>query len=131
MSRENVEIVRRVVEAVNTGELPRELVAQEFVLTNATTAVTDATYHGYEGALKWRAELFDVVEDARYVLDEVIESTDDHVVIANRLVGRGASSGAPVDLRWTSVFWISDGQVTRAAGFGRRRDALQAVGRAR
>jgi ketosteroid isomerase-like protein len=128
MSRDNVEIVERVVEAVNTGELPRELVGPDFELTNATTAVTDATYVGYEGALKWRAELFDVVEDARYVLDEVIAAADDYVVIANRLVGRGASSGAPVNLRWTSVFWIRDGQVIRAVGFERRRDALEALG---
>jgi ketosteroid isomerase-like protein len=123
-----VEIVERVVEAINTGDLPRELVGPGFELRNATTAVTDATYHGYEGVLKWRAELFDVVEDARYVLDEVLAEGDDYVVIANRLVGRGASSGAPVNLRWSSVFWIRDGQVTRAAGFERRRDALAAAG---
>jgi ketosteroid isomerase-like protein len=128
MSQENVEIVARVVEAINTGDLPRELVAPGFELRNATTAVTDATYHGYEGVLKWRAELFDVVEDARLVLDEVIADDDDYVVILNRLVGRGASSGAPVDLRWFSVFWIRDGQVARTTGFTRRREALGAVG---
>jgi ketosteroid isomerase-like protein len=130
MSQENVDIVRRVVEAINTGDIPEELVAPGFELRNATTAVTDATYHGHEGVLQWRSELFDVVEDARYVLDEVLVAEDDFVVIANSIVGRGATSGAPVDLRWFSVFWITGGQVTRATGFTRRREALEAVGRA-
>jgi ketosteroid isomerase-like protein len=128
VSRENVEIVERVVEAINAGDIPAELVAPGFELRNATTAVTDATYSGLEGVLKWRAELFDVVDEARYVVDEVIAAEDDYVVVLNRLVGRGATSGAPVDLRWFSVFWIREGQVTRATGFTRRSEALEAVG---
>jgi hypothetical protein len=67
-------------------------------------------------------------DDARYVLDEVLATGPDYVVIANSLVGRGSSSGAPVELRWTSVFWFGDNSVSRAVGFNRRRDALAAVG---
>ena len=128
MSHENVELMGRLVDAVNAGSIPRELIAPDFELTNATTAVTDATYFGYEGGLQWRRDLFDVVDNARYVVDEILAEGPDYVVISNRLVGRGSSSGAPVELRWSSVFWFRDGRVTRAVGYGRRREALESVG---
>jgi ketosteroid isomerase-like protein len=128
VSEEHVELVRRLADAVNSGDLPRELLTDDFELTNATTAVTDATYHGHEGALQWRADFFDVVEDAHYEVDEVLAAQDDYVVIANHLTGRGSSSGAPVDLRWASVFWFRDDQIARIAGFNSRRAALEAVG---
>jgi ketosteroid isomerase-like protein len=128
MSQENVELVGRLASGINAGPIPRELIADDFELKNATTAVTDATYRGYEGGLKWRSDLFDVVADAHYEIDEILATGDDYVVISNRLVGRGASSGAPVNLRWASVFWIRDGKFTRIAGFESRREALEAVG---
>jgi ketosteroid isomerase-like protein len=125
---ENLELVRRLVEGINEDDLPPDLVTDDFELRNATTAVTDATYHGYEGGLSWRADLTDVVEDARFHVDEVIAATDDYVVIATRLAGRGTLSGAPVDLRWSSVFWFRDGKIERAVGYNTRRAALEAVG---
>jgi ketosteroid isomerase-like protein len=128
VSERNVEIVRRLADAIDTGDLPREVLTEDFELKNATTAVTDATYHGYEGALKWRQDFFDVVEDAHYEIDEILAEDDEYVVIANHLTGRGSSSGAPVDLRWTSVFWFREGQIARVAGFNSRRAALEAVG---
>lgn len=125
---ENVEVVHRLVEAINANDLPRDLMTEDVEMKNATTAVTDATYVGYEGGLKWRRDFFDVMDDARYVLDEVLATGPDYVVIANSLVGKGSSSGAPVDMRWTSVFWFRDGRICRAAGFNRRAEALAAVG---
>jgi ketosteroid isomerase-like protein len=106
---ENLEIVHRLVDGVNADAIPCELIAPDFKLTNATTAVTDATYFGYEGGLRWRRDLFDVVDDARYVVDEILAEGPDYVAVSNRLVGRGSSSGAPVELRWSSVFWFREG----------------------
>jgi ketosteroid isomerase-like protein len=128
VSERNIDIVRRLAEAIDTGDFPPGMLTEDFELKNATTAVTDATYHGYEGALKWRQDFFDVVEDAHYEIDEILAATDDYVVIANHLAGRGSTSGVPVDLRWASVFWFRDGKVARVAGFNSRRAALEAVG---
>jgi ketosteroid isomerase-like protein len=128
MSEENLALLHRVVDSINADDIPTDLIAPDFEMTNATTAVTDATYHGHEGALKWRRELFDVFEDARFEVDEVLAKGPDYVVIANRLVGRGSSSGAPLDMRWVSVLWFRDGQLRRADGYTNRRDAFEAVG---
>ena len=128
MSDEGSRVLRRLVEAINADDLPTDLIAPGFTVTNATTAVTDATYYGYEGALEWRRDFFDVVDDARFEVVEILARGPDYVAIANRVVGRGASSGAPVDMRWASVLWFSEGRLTRAAGYGTRREALEAVG---
>src|SRR6187397_1069813 len=116
MSRENVEVVRRLVDARNADAIPRDLFTPDFEIRNAVTAVTDATYIGYEGALQWRRDFFDGVDDARYVLDEVLATGADYVVIANTLVGHGSSSGAPVELRWVSVLWFRDNKICRTVG---------------
>ena len=130
MSEENTELLHRLVDAINADDVPRDLLTEDFELKNATTAVTDATYHGYDGALKWRSELFDVVQDGRFVVDEILATAPDYVAIANSLVGHGRLSGAPVELRWASVLWFRDGRIARAEGYNSRHSALEAVGRA-
>jgi hypothetical protein len=67
---------------VNAGTDPGELITDDCRLSNATTAVTDATYVGREGALQWRSDMFDVVEDARYELDEILTEGPDYIVVA-------------------------------------------------
>ena len=57
MSRENLEIVRRLVDAINADAIPRDLFTRDFEIRNAVTAVTDATYIGHDGALQWRRDL--------------------------------------------------------------------------
>jgi ketosteroid isomerase-like protein len=128
MSEENVELLHRLVDAINADDVPPALLTPDFEVKNATTAVTDATYHGHEGALHWRSDLFDVVEEGRYQVDELLATGPDYVVFTNRVVGRGRLSGAPVDLRWASVLWFREGQIARAEGYNSRREALEAVG---
>lgn len=41
MSRENVELVYRYVAALNARQVPEGLLAPDFVMENAATAVTD------------------------------------------------------------------------------------------
>ena len=130
MSDANIELLHRLVDAINAGSLPRELLTDDFELKNATTAVTDATYHGYEGALEWRGDLFDVVEEGRFQLHEILATGPDYVAFANSIVGRGRLSGAPVELSWASVLWFRDGRIARAEGYNSRHAALEAVGRA-
>jgi len=122
-------LLHRLVDAINADSVPRGLLTDDFELKNATTAVTDATYHGYDGALQWRRDLFDVVEEGRYVLDEILATGPDYVAFANSIVGRGRLSGAPVELRWASVLWFRDGRIARAEGYNSRRAALEAVDR--
>ena len=129
MSEDNVALLHRLVDGINADDVPRELLTDDFELKNATTAVTDATYHGYDGALKWRSDLFDVVEEGRFHVHEILVTGPDYVAFANSIVGRGRLSGAPVELTWASVLWFREGRIARAEGYNSRRAALEAVGR--
>jgi ketosteroid isomerase-like protein len=128
MSRENVEILRRIVAAINAREVPEGLLAPDFRTENVSTAVTDRIYQGSEGARQWMSDFFDVLDEGARHEAEPIEVGDDYVVTKLRIVGHGSSSGAPVDMRWYGVMWVRDGKVARAVGYATRREALEAVG---
>jgi ketosteroid isomerase-like protein len=133
MSQENIELFERGVEALNaralSDELAAETLAPGFRIDNAATAVTDKTYYGAEGVREWVRDIFDgLADDARYETEEILADSDDFVVARVRLVGRGARSGVPVELRSVTVTWYEGGKATRARGYLRRREALEAVG---
>jgi ketosteroid isomerase-like protein len=133
MSRENIELHERGIEALNarvlSDELAAETLAPGFRIENAATAITDKTYYGPEGVREWVRDIFEGFdEDARYELEEILADGDDFVVARVRLVGHGARSGAPVELRWVAATWYEDGKATRSAGYLRRSEALEAVG---
>ena len=133
MSRENIDLHERGVEALNARVLSDELAAETLVpgfrIENAATAVTDKTYYGAEGIREWVRDIFEGLdEDARYETEEILADGEDFVVARVRLVGHGARSGAPVKLRWVSVTWYQDGKTTRSVGYRRRLEALKAVG---
>ncbi len=133
MSQENIELHERAIETLNARALSEELAAETlapgFRIENAATAVTDKTYFGAEGVREWFRDIFEGLdEDARYETEEIIADSEDFVVARVRLVGRGAHSGAPVELRWVSVTWYEGGRATRSVGYLRRREALEAVG---
>jgi hypothetical protein len=52
MSEEVVDLAYRYGAAPNAREVPEELLAPDFVMVNASTAVTDKTYPGASGVLE-------------------------------------------------------------------------------
>jgi ketosteroid isomerase-like protein len=114
---------------VDAREVPEALLGPNFRLENVVTAVTDRTYHGVAGVREWMRETFDGFEEgARYEVEKILADGDDFVVGRVAIVGSGARSGAPLQLRWTNVFWFQGGKATRGAGYATRREALKAVG---
>jgi ketosteroid isomerase-like protein len=133
VSQENVEIARRGVAAMDSGEVSDEtfetLCTDDFVMTNAPTALTDKTYRGASGLREWVAEFTEAFGvGVRYELEEVLADDEDFVVATLRLSGQGARSAAPLVLRWVGVWRFRDGKMSRATGYLRRREALKAVG---
>ena len=128
MSKENVELVRRLADALNVGEVP-EFVADDYRGENASTAVTDKTYIGPDGWREWREDMFSAFgNDVRLQVDKVIADSDDYVIAVTSLKGRGAASDAPLELRWVNVCWFRDRSLVRVGGFLHIREALKAVG---
>jgi ketosteroid isomerase-like protein len=122
MSEENVEIVRKVIDAISAREVPEDLIAPDIHLQNVRTAVSDNLYVGHDGVRKWQQDFFGVMDE------EARLEVEDCVVVTLRLAGHGAKSGAPLELRWPQVIWLRQGRITRTTGYGSRREALEAAG---
>jgi ketosteroid isomerase-like protein len=129
MSRENVALAYRYGAAANARKVPQGLLAPDFVMVNAETAVTDKTYEGAAGVIEWTGDMFEAfASGARFEIERVVAEGDDFVVSVCRIGGTGARSGAPLLLRWAAVFWFRDGKLARLVGYVSRREALKAVG---
>jgi ketosteroid isomerase-like protein len=129
MSLENADLVYRYGTALNSREIPDGLLAPGFVMVNASTALTDRDYFGADGVREWTNDMFEAFDaDARFEIRRIVAHGVDFVVATVRLHGRGATSGAPLELRWAAVFWCSDGRLVRVVGYLRLAEALEAVG---
>jgi ketosteroid isomerase-like protein len=129
VSQENVELAFRYGEALNAREIPDGLLAHDFVMVNAETAVTDKAYPGVSGVIEWTRDIFEAFDaTARFEIERVVADTDEFVVTVNRIAGVGARSRAPLLFRWAAVFWVREGKLARVVGYLRRGEALKAVG---
>jgi hypothetical protein len=128
MARESVEIVLEAIDVMNAREVPEHLMAGDAELQNVRTAVTDNLYVGPAGLARWLDDFFGVMEpDALFEVEEVLAAASGCVVVILHLTGRGAASGAPLDLRWPTAIWIREGKITRAVGYSRKEEALEAA----
>jgi ketosteroid isomerase-like protein len=133
MSRENVEIVQSIYDAVARRDsvAPFEVYAEDIVwdISNIRTAALNpkSVYEGHEGVREaWRHGL-----DAFAAIDLHVEElldAGDHVlaVVREREIGR--ASGVPVETSHAAVWTLSDGKVVRMQAFDNRQQALEAVG---
>jgi ketosteroid isomerase-like protein len=129
MSQENIDLSYRYGVALNAREVPEGLLGPGFVMVNASTAVTDGTYHGAAGVIQWTRDLFETLEaDSRFLIERIEVDEDDFVVATVGIDGTGARSGMPVRFRWSAVFWCSAGKLTRVVGYLQLSEALKAVG---
>jgi ketosteroid isomerase-like protein len=109
MSDDNVALVRRAYEALNTGDV-EGLVAlcdQSFVLDMEERVFNPATYTGHDGIRRFHEEVGEVWEEFRWDPEELIASGD-QVVALLHAQGRGRGSGLEIDRRVAMVWTIAD-----------------------
>ncbi len=130
MSQGNVETLRSFYEGLNTtGEAPVEPFHPNLEIHMFEGSPIAGPYHGLDGLRQWREDTFDVVEDWRLLLEEVITGDDpDVIVVTNRFVGRMRHTGLTVDFPLTVVVRFRDGLIVRFEGYLERAEALTAVG---
>src|SRR5262245_55186557 len=97
MSQENVEVVRRLHEAVGT-EAALDYFDPEVVVINSPNSPDTAPYVGHAGLVAWVRDVRAAVGDFRTEADEVIDIDDDRVLVVSAIRGEGRASGLPVDL---------------------------------
>jgi ketosteroid isomerase-like protein len=134
MSHENVELVRRVCEAHDRGDLRAVFAAYgseiEWHVPGLASAEVDfdPVYVGHDGVRAfWRLWL-SAWETTSFEYDEFIDAGE-HVVVVQTQRYRGRTSG--IELEWISiaqVWTIQDAKVVRVEFFPTRGEALKAVG---
>jgi ketosteroid isomerase-like protein len=127
MSQENVDVVRRLYEAIGGPELDK--VTAEIWDPEIEWHASElfGVLHGREAVLRQIAEFADSFEDWQVVAEELIEAGDEVVGVTHQR-GSGKASGARMDARFAIVFSIHANRIVRVREYATRAEALKAVG---
>ena len=127
MSEENVEIVRRLLEAVNRRDFDAMLATGDPEIEIVTLMA--GTYRGHAGWRQLVEQMAEEVSGFQFVPEDLIDVGQDRVVAVTRWVGTGRTSGIAVpDTTIGFVYTLRDGLVVRQESFRNKDDALKAVG---
>jgi ketosteroid isomerase-like protein len=133
MSRENIEVVRRVLETpmkpdFSDAEL-EPLFHKDVQLDLTVRGLNPATYEGYAGVRRFVRDLYEIwVEWSAKPPFEFLPAGGDRVVGIYALSGRGRSSGVVVEMPVYNVFTVREGRVVRMKSYRDRPSALEVVG---
>ncbi|MGH2924927.1 MAG: nuclear transport factor 2 family protein, partial [Solirubrobacterales bacterium] len=143
MSRENVELVRSILEpfaggniaAIDwSGEEVREAVgasyADDVELQTLATGVgsgMDSVYRGWDGLIRYLREWLEPFSEYHVEWLDFIDDGD-RVLVPSRQWGIGRASGARVELEVTHLYAVRDGQIARLHQFDTLEEAREAAG---
>ena len=131
MSQENVERLKRAVEALNDRNMEAVLkFGHPEIVWQTLDAFPDAgTYRGPEGVLSFFQAWLDTFKGFRLHLEKC-EAVDEHRVLARlRVSGEGAESGVEVESpQFFQLLEYRDGLLIRARMFQTEGEALEAAG---
>jgi ketosteroid isomerase-like protein len=129
MSQENVEILWRMVEIWNLGDVEGvgALMAPDVECFPAERELTPRSFRGREAfvayATEWLADFDEYVLVASEYLD-----VSECVIVVGRVIGRGRGSGAEVSADDAWLYRFRDGMVVEYRECGTREEALEAAG---
>jgi ketosteroid isomerase-like protein len=129
MSQENVELVRRRIDAFNRGDLPAlvDLTDPDAVWWDREDDPgTGTPVRGRDACMDHLAEILQEVE--LHAEPQEFIDAGDSVVVGLRLVGRGRTSSVGFEEREFHVFTLRGGLVIEIREYRKRAEALEAVG---
>jgi ketosteroid isomerase-like protein len=130
MSEENVQLVRRTVEAFNERDFPtlELLFTEDFLLRviGGLEAITGREFRGQEAALDWIRDLLDTIGGRIEI--ETLREVNDQLLLIAMLLTSGTASGAEATWRIGQVYSCRDGRLSALDSFYMADDALEAVG---
>ncbi len=128
MSQENVEVVRRIVEAAQRADWEEAMSGYDPAVVLDQSRMPDGgVYHGHDGVREFYGGWVSSWEDFRIESDRLIDAGD-QVVDINEVSGKGKGSGATVKMRTANVWTIERGRVVRHVGYPNASEALKAAG---
>lgn len=130
MARDNVATLRHYHDLLNeTGEIAVEFLDPDVEMRMFRGSPIPGPYRGHDGVRRWREDTFDVIDEWRMELDEVIMGDDPDVMVAiHRFVGRMKHTDLPANFPLAVVVRFRDGLIVTLDGYRDRTEALEAAG---
>jgi ketosteroid isomerase-like protein len=131
VSRENVEVVRRLWEGLERDPDMSWLALcdEHMEIRNPPGLPVADEYHGHQGARQWATEVWEVFSQFHHEVQELIDAGDDETVVSvQRLQGRMRHSQIEMNAEWATVWTLRGGKALRAHGYLTKAQALEAVG---
>ena len=126
MSRENVELVRRGIQSVETfWALLDERVVWD--LRDYPVLDLDGVYVGRDAVIEASRHYWGTWDDYRLDAEELIDAGSSVIAVV-RERGRGKGSGAPFEQRFAQVWTFGRGRIIRWDAFPDKAAALEAAG---
>ena len=127
MSRENVELARRSLEAFERGDIEGALASAPPELVAARVHPDGAVFHGHDGLLRMVADWVEGFSEWSFTIEELIDAGE-RVVVRQHQRGLGAGSGVPVEDDDGLVYTFANGRITRFEVHAEREQALSSAG---
>lgn len=128
MSLENVEIVRRAIEAFNRRDFDaalRDVAADATIDMSHSLGLQAGVYVGHDAIRRLWTEMTEPFEHHRMVLEELVPQGE-HVVVSITAQMRGRG-GIRVEAKSAPVATLRDGRVVRWTVYQDKAEALSAV----
>ena len=129
MSQENVEIVRRVYDAVNRGdyETVETYLHPEIEFHTYARSPEAGVYRGKQSVREYNENLFAQFESIRFEVEQLVDAGDRVVIVTTQhAVPRG--SGQEMNVHLAEVWTVRDGLLAERRSFTSRAEALEAAG---
>jgi ketosteroid isomerase-like protein len=127
MSQENVEVVRRAIEAYSSHDLDAHLLLMDSEVEMTSRLIGLGTYLGHDGVREYWQDIFRTLPDLHVEIQE-LQDLGDLVLATLRLRGHGTDSAAPFD----EVAWVTarvhNGKCVWWCAHSTKAEALEAVG---
>jgi ketosteroid isomerase-like protein len=128
MSKEHVEIVRRMHDAFARGDVETSLACFDPEIEFSTASGADsATYHGIDGVRQATGKWVGAWDDFHIDVEELTD-LGERVLARICERGRGKGSGVEVEREVFQLFTFRDDRIARLRIFENEKDALEAAG---
>lgn len=130
MSQENVELARRVAEAVNRGDAEAALTLMEAHLApdyQFNPLYLDQVYSGTGAMRQAMADMAETWQDYRNEIEDIVD-LGEHLLHVSHITGHGPGGGVPVDQRVFMLTRFQGDQAVWTKSFASKAEALEAAG---
>jgi ketosteroid isomerase-like protein len=129
MSAENVEIVRRVYDAVRTGDLDtaNSYIHPEIEFHTYAYSPEAGVYRGKRAVRQYNESLWEQFERLEIDVEDLVDAGD-RVVVMSTQHAVSKRGGEEITVQITEVWRIRDGLLAERRSYSTKAEALEAVG---